>query len=94
MNMIRLCVTALLEHMPISCYPGLDACKRHLGISDAVFEYWKGTFLDRIPTVDCNGRGWGIKLNQKTHDKYGKNQRAEGWWRSQGTTVVHLRGAT
>ncbi|CAN0105118.1 unnamed protein product [Sphacelaria rigidula] len=38
-NKIRLCITTAHGHQPSRCCPDLDACKKHVGKSDAVFEY-------------------------------------------------------
>ncbi|CAN0084368.1 unnamed protein product, partial [Sphacelaria rigidula] len=69
-NKIRLNITTVHGHMPSRCCPDLDACRKHVSKSDAVFEHWGGRFQKKMPTVDFNGRGWVVEP-QQTHHKRG-----------------------
>lgn len=55
--------------MPCRCCPDLGGCRKHVGESDAVFEYFGGAFRERMPKVDFNGRGRGVEPKQMTHYK-------------------------
>ncbi|CAM9875330.1 unnamed protein product, partial [Sphacelaria rigidula] len=67
---IRLCITTAHGHMPSRCCADLDACRKHVSNTDAVFEHWGGRFQKKMPTVDFTGRGWVVEP-QKTHHKRG-----------------------
>ncbi|CAM9979479.1 unnamed protein product [Sphacelaria rigidula] len=64
--------------MPPRCCPDLDACRKHMQKSDALFEYWRGAFGIEVPAVNFNGRGWGVEPEKKTHHKGGVKAASRG----------------
>ncbi|CAM9320725.1 unnamed protein product [Sphacelaria rigidula] len=94
-NKIRLCITTAHGHQPSRYFPDLDACKKHVSKSDAVFEYWGGSFLRSMSPVNFNGRGWGIEPERRTHHKGGvRSSSTAGVELSRDNIVVYLSSHT
>ena len=51
----------MMERDPSRYCPDLDPCNKHVAKADAILEYWAGVFGKSMPTVNFNGRGWGVE---------------------------------
>jgi len=60
-----------MERDPSRLRPDLDPCTKHVAKADAVLEYWAGVFGKSMPTVNFNGRGWGVEPEMKSYHKGG-----------------------
>ena len=58
-NKIHLLCHVVHRHVSLHRCPDLDACRKHVGKSGALFQYWEGDFWDRMITVDFNGGAVG-----------------------------------
>lgn len=54
-NKICLCVTTVHGHVPSRCYHDLDACRKHVDMSEGVFSGGWGGGGDRSPQWEPTG---------------------------------------